>query len=142
MGVPELLIVVFLVTSVGVGIYVIRSSRSGGSIDPLCGNCGYNLTDSESNRCSECGLLFILAGVVKGRRSAGPNRRRAGIALILVPIVLILGMIPTLYFCRRALAEQARAMQARQQAVQTQRFLQSMLAAPRPATSAPRPAGR
>ena len=26
--------------------------------EPRCGNCGYNLTGSESNRCSECGLQF------------------------------------------------------------------------------------
>ena len=134
MGVLELLILIFLAALIAGGVYLIRSSGSRGSVDPLCGNCGYNLTGCESNRCSECGLLFIQAGVIKGRRPASPNRRRAGIALILVPAVLIFGMIPTLYFYRRAQVERARAMQARQQAVRVQRFQESMLEAIRPAS--------
>ncbi len=142
MAVFELLILILIAASIGVGVYVIRSSKSRGSVDPLCGNCGYNLTGCESNRCSECGLLFIQAGIVKGRTPSSPNRRRAGIALILVPAVLILGMIPTLYFYRNAKIQRARAIQARQQAMQTQLFLQNMLTATQPASPTTRPADR
>lgn len=105
----------------------------------LSGDHGLWWDDRDAGRVKRGGLLFIQAGVVKGWTPSLPNRRRAGIALILVPAVLILGMIPALYFYRRALAEQARAMQARQQAMQTQQFLESMLTATRPAASASRP---
>jgi len=116
-GVPVLLILLFLATLLGVGIYLLRSAGSRGSVDPLCGNCGYNLTGSESNRCSECGLLFIDAGIVRGSASPSRVRRRVGIAFILVPIILIVGLIPTTLAFRMAAVQRDRAVRAQQAAL-------------------------
>ena len=111
------LILAVAVAVVGVGIYLIRSSGSRRGPEPRCGNCGYNLTGSESNRCSECGLLFIDAGIVRGSASPSRARRRVGIALILVPVVLVLGLIPTTLAFRMAAAQRQRAVMAQQAAL-------------------------
>ncbi|HPF40082.1 MAG TPA: hypothetical protein P5081_04515 [Phycisphaerae bacterium] len=52
---------------------------------PQCGNCGYDLTSAESNRCPECGRLFIEAGVrVAGVSSRGRVWRGAVLGLALL----------------------------------------------------------
>jgi hypothetical protein len=77
---------------------------------PRCGNCGYNLTGAPSNRCPECGLLFIEAGVVVSRGRAAPHVRRVllVLALLLLPVLVMLSL--SLYL--RAQAEAARAAAA------------------------------
>ncbi len=111
------LILAVATIGIGIGIYLIRSSGSRRGPEPRCGNCGYNLTGSESNRCSECGLLFIDAGIVRGSASPSRARRRVGIALILVPVVLVLGLIPTTLAFRMAAGQRQRAVMAQQAAI-------------------------
>ena len=110
-------VLILAAATVGAGIYLIRSSGSRRGPEPRCGNCGYNLTGSESNRCSECGLLFIDAGIVRGSASPSRARRRVGIALILVPVVLILGLIPTTMAFRMATVQRQRVVIAQQAAL-------------------------
>lgn len=80
---------------------------------PQCGHCGYDLIGAESNRCPECGLLFIEAGVTFGRDAAG-GRRRISRAIVLV-LFLVLGigaaMSSMMYYRARAARERAIAQQ-------------------------------
>ena len=62
----SILVLVLLVSAVLAAFFKAhRRGREG--TDPTCGQCGYNLTGSESNRCPECGTLFIEAGVALGK---------------------------------------------------------------------------
>lgn len=47
---------------------------------PRCGGCGYNLTGAPSNRCAECGSLFVEAGIVT-RKTQPPRRMLAVVTL-------------------------------------------------------------
>ncbi len=97
---------------------------------PRCGNCGYDLTGAPSNRCPECGRLFIEAGVIVRR----PRRRRwlrwvpLGVAALALPIAISMAVSAWQY--RAALAARQAAMAA--QARATQAFLQRTLAASQP----------
>ena len=56
---------------------------------PRCGGCGYNLTGSATNRCPECGSLFIEAGVITEKKPRPLGRAWVGVllvALLLLPI--------------------------------------------------------
>lgn len=48
--------------------------------EPRCGGCGYNLTGAPSNRCPECGSLFVDAGVIT-RKTQSPRRMLAVVSL-------------------------------------------------------------
>ena len=65
---------VALLVGVVAGVVVLIKAQRRERTDPTCGQCGYNLTGSESNRCPECGTLFIEAGVTLGNPS--PKRAR------------------------------------------------------------------
>jgi len=73
-----------------------------------------------SDRCSECGLRFIEAGVVKGS-PASRVRLWIGVALIMLP-PLFGGLSATMYMARKAAMERAKAQAAAQ-------FLQQVLSA-------------
>lgn len=60
------------------GLLLVWSARRVGRSGPRCGNCGYNLTGAPSNRCGECGRLFIEAGVIT-RTIAARRRFRMGL---------------------------------------------------------------
>ncbi len=103
----------------GVILVVAALTRPKRSVEPgpHCGHCGYNLTGAPSNRCPECGKLFIEAGVVMGLR--GPTRRRTRlvIAAAVVPLVfvahlLIMRVVPR----QRAAVQRARTVAAQQAA--------------------------
>lgn len=91
MSIVGLLSICLFLFLVGLGVYLIRTSHRRVGSEPTCGQCGYNLTGSESNRCPECGMLFIDAGVIKGRTVGTRRRLWTGITLILVPAVLLVG---------------------------------------------------
>ena len=112
--------IILAVLSAGIGLYLIRSARRRRGTEPRCGHCGYNLTGSESDRCPECGLRFIEAGVVKGS-SASRARLWIGIALIMLA-TLFGGLSGSTYLARTAM-ERAKAQAMAQ-------FLQQMLSAP------------
>lgn len=85
---------------------------------PACGRCGYNLTGNTSNRCPECGGLFIEVGVVTtGDRSD----RRGWLAPLLIGVAgFVMLMIAISAFQMLVLrARQAEAL-ARQQALAAQ----------------------
>lgn len=90
---------------------------------PQCGNCGYDLTGAESNRCPECGLLFVEAGVKLRRSTAGRRRRTRWIVVTsLVAIVGIGAGGATLAYLR---AEAAQALAQAQQKAALARQLAS-----------------
>ncbi len=78
-----LLLLLLLIPGVYLLITSRRHRRTGA--EPRCGHCGYNLTASETNRCPECGQLFIEAGIVKGSPSRSRARVVGGLALSLLP---------------------------------------------------------
>ncbi len=105
------------------------------SREPRCGHCNYNLTGATSNRCPECGLLFIEAGVIVPRRR--PRKwilPPAGMILLVVFLPALITIALTLHARARAAEAQARAQAARAEAVA--RFHEQMLKSA-PATSPP-----
>lgn len=132
-----------LVVSSALVVYLIisRSQRARPG-PPRCGNCRYDLTGSVSNRCPECGKLFIEAGVLLNHPAR--VRRLAGLALAfsLLPIAAILvAYTVALHQQQRAAAAAIQARRAAQQAralLQAQiRPIQERRAGQAPATSQP-----
>src|SRR5262245_20399657 len=113
---------IFLITAILAGFMIVLMRSRADSAGPRCGNCSYDLTGSTSNRCPECGKLFIEAGVVVALGSASARRRRVlliGTAAAIGAILLALVGVATLatraaYEARQAAV--AQAMVARQQA--------------------------
>ena len=94
-----LLPLLVLLLLVGVGVYLIVTSRQRTTDEPQCGQCGYNLTDSQANRCPECGSLFVDVGIVKGPRMRPGARGRFWVGLgllILAGLILFSCCIGTL----------------------------------------------
>ena len=120
-----LLLLAVVLASVCLGVVLIRSGRRRVGTEPRCGHCGYILTGCQSNRCSECGLLFIDAGIVKGVRASARVRKRIGLALILIPVGLVLFSVPSLHMYRQAHFAQLRAEAARRMAQLRLRALSS-----------------
>ena len=113
--------IILAVLSAGIGLYLIRSARRRRGTEPRCGHCGYNLTGSLSDRCPECGLRFVEAGVVKGSPA---SRARLWIGLALLMLATLFGGISaSTYLARKAAMERAKAQAAAQ-------FLKQMLSAP------------
>jgi hypothetical protein len=78
-----MVIVPGLMVAVAAIALAVARSRKHAEAGPRCGNCGYNLTGAPSNRCPECGKLFVDAGVVT--HPAPPQRPVA-----MVPILIAL----------------------------------------------------
>lgn len=77
--------VLFIAVAVAV---ITAKSRQQTPTGPLCGNCGYNLTGSTTNRCPECGELFVDAGIIKHQ----PPQARKGVVVALV-IACLAGLV-------------------------------------------------
>jgi hypothetical protein len=101
-----------------------RSAILRGIAGPRCGKCEYDLTGSVSNRCPECGSLFIDVGVMVPL--APPRLRKfrmlgaiAVIALLLLVLVAGLSTFLAFHQVRRAreltdvLSNMLRAAEAR-----------------------------
>ncbi|MCA9254520.1 MAG: hypothetical protein KDA33_02735 [Phycisphaerales bacterium] len=88
---------------------------------PTCGHCGYDLTGAESNRCPECGWLFIEAGVRVG--PDGDTRRKRFRRAVILAIVLLAGagVMLTAEAYLRARAARDQAIAQRQAALAQQR---------------------
>ena len=104
------ILVVLLLVGVVVALLAIRKTLPTGEPDPTCGRCGYNLTGSVSNRCPECGALFIEAGVILGT----PSPRRAPWVLVSLVVLSMLfvggiGLSVSHTAARRAQAQPAQA---------------------------------
>lgn len=124
MGIVSAGILLILLTCIGVGIYLIVTSRHAvGGSGPRCGSCGYNLTGSASNRCPECGNLFIETGVVMQAARSSRVRLWVGVGLLVGVVPLFCfgtGALLTFRQQQAARQAQAAAMQARQQAQRAQ----------------------
>lgn len=83
---------------------------------PRCGHCQYNLTGIEENRCPECGLLFIEAGVNLKDERRWSTRKVVPFAAF-VFVIIFIGFSISYFFMSRA---RLQAAVARQQAVATQ----------------------
>ncbi len=105
------ILVVLLLIGAGVVVLIKAQRRGREGTDPTCGQCGYNLTGSESNRCPECGTLFIEAGVTLG--NPAPKRARWVLVSLIVLSILFVGGIGLSVSYRTA--SQARAQAARAQ---------------------------
>lgn len=103
-----------------------------GSVAPRCAACGYNLTGLTSNRCPECGRLFIEAGViVPGRTTAARPPRRVIMwiaAGALAGVLLLFGTALVMRAQAFAAQQQAIAAQQRAQAAETAAFARQVLA--------------
>ena len=114
-------VVAGLFIALAVGAFVMRRWAAGVT-HPRCGRCRYNLTGATSNRCPECGALFIEAGVLVPE--AGRSRTHSGTVITIalcLGILLISGGLSVLFAVRANQAQaQARAMQARAQATTAQ----------------------
>lgn len=120
---------IFLLTLLGclaAGVYLLIRSRSSVEAYPRCGHCGYNLTGSISNRCSECGRLFIEAGVFVRRARRSRSTLAVGLILIIIPLVFSFGAVATGLIAARATRESAVAAQQRALAAQAQAQLQAV----------------
>jgi hypothetical protein len=118
-----------------VGFVLRRREENDVQAGPRCGACGYNLTGCTSNRCPECGRLFIEAGVFV--RPAASARRKWPLVLAagsLGVLFLSAGLSMTLWLRAEraaAVAQQAQALAAARaaQAAQVAAFQQSILQA-------------
>ena len=123
-------------------VAVVLSRRQPDTTMPRCGNCGYNLTGAPSNRCPECGQLFIEAGVITRQPTPSPPRHAARVTLLILVGLTATAVLGTVAMWVRSSAARARAVAARQAAVQAQQ----QAAARQAATTAPvaeeRPADR
>jgi hypothetical protein len=79
-------------------VLVVVKSRRQAEAGPHCGNCGYNLTGSTSNRCPECGELFIDAGVIK---QEPPRSRRTVTIALTTALLVLLAMLLVGYYAAR-----------------------------------------
>lgn len=131
-----LLLIAGVLTCVAVVVMVIvMSRRRAETAVPRCGSCGYNLTGAPSNRCPECGKLFIEAGVITRQPTLSPSR---GVIRVLVLILVgftVLAVLGTMAMGWRARAARTRAITARQAALQAQ--MQAQAVAQQATTSAP-----
>jgi|GEM_PF-7062181 len=135
-----LLVIVFVVACMGVGVYLMMTARRlRPNSGPRCGGCGYNLTGSTTNRCPECGALFIEAGIITESRVQSRARFWIGLLLVLLPMLPIGFSLATALLANRQRAAAARAIAARQQAraISALRSAQNATSA-----SASRPASR
>ncbi len=125
------------------GVFLFASSRRTETGGPRCGACGYNLTGSQSNRCPECGKLFIEAGVNLTATHLLAGRRRLGVTLIVAALVLPLlsGVMTSISMLNLARAQAAQAAvaarQAQQQSAAVNQFLRQTLEATDAAASRP-----
>ena len=125
-------------------IVIVVSRRRVDTTLPRCGNCGYNLTGAPSNRCPECGELFIEAGVITRQPRQVPSRRMIWVLMLILVGFTVLGVLGMMAMGWRARAARAQAVAAQQAAFQAQMLAQ--VTTQRATTTAPatedRPAGQ
>lgn len=116
------LLVLGLLVCIATGLVVLAVSRRRVEAAlPRCGNCGYNLTGSPSNRCPECGMLFIDAGVITREPTPPPSRHMIRVVLLLLVGFTMLGVLGMVAMGWRARAARTQAVTARQAAIQAGR---------------------
>jgi hypothetical protein len=142
-AIVTLLTIVGLAACLGGGIYlIVTARRRGGISEPRCGNCGYNLTGAPANRCSECGMLFIEAGVVTAQQATSRPRLWVGIGLLVLPLLLctLSGIgVMALGARQAAAARQTAAQQAAWASQQVRAARQQRAATSEPASASENP---
>ena len=102
MGVPWVIIALVVggvLVCVVAAMVVIMRQRRAAEPTPRCGNCGYNLTGAPSNRCPECGKLFVEAGVITQAAEAPRPKPQAWVSLAVMAVVLLLVFYGVLRGC-------------------------------------------
>lgn len=119
-----LLLVVIAVLASGIYL-IVKPRKRRATNEPCCGHCGYNLTGAPSNRCPECGRLFIEAGVIVGSASRSSGRRAVGVVLVIVSLIFLgSGAVSTIFYLQAA---RQRAVAARQRAIANQKIVNDFL---------------
>lgn len=145
-----LMIFLLLILPIAIGIALILTSRRGGLGFPACGACQYDLsgTVGSSERCPECGALYVKVGILPPHGPKKTIRMWTGIAMLAVPLTCFgLAVIPLISYTNqaamraRAAAAQAQqaALAAQQQAQQQQGQEQQAQDARQQSTDAPPP---
>ncbi|MCA9254519.1 MAG: hypothetical protein KDA33_02730 [Phycisphaerales bacterium] len=94
---------------------------------PYCGECGYDLTGSDSDRCPECGLPFVVAGIRIGNVDSRGWRRRRRVATLLLFVIVAAGVTSSARSIIGALDARSQARTAIQTAQSTRRSVLSHL---------------
>ncbi len=105
-------------------VVIVASRRRAETTLPRCGNCGYNLTGAPSNRCPECGKLFIEAGIITKPPRPAPSRRVIWSLMLVLVGFAALGMLGMFAMSQRARAARTQAIAAQQAAFQARMLAQ------------------
>jgi len=139
MAILPLMVILGVVACVAVGVVVISmiiaSRRQAETALPRCGNCGYNLTGAPSNRCPECGKLFIEAGVITRQPRRVASRRVTWVLVLVLVGFGVLGVLGMFVMSWRARAARTQAIAAQQAAIQAR--MQALATAQQATTTAP-----
>ena len=116
-------------------IVAVLSRRRAQAAVPRCGNCGYNLTGAPSNRCPECGQLFVEAGVITRQPTASFSRGATVVVVLILVGLTVLAALGTVMMGVRTRAARTRAAAASQAALQAR--VQAQTAAQQSTATAP-----
>ncbi len=118
--IASLIFLLALLGCLASGVFLLVRTRRPADSHPRCGHCGYNLTGAVSNRCSECGRLFIEAGVIVLPKRRSSATLVVGLVLVILPLVFAFGAIAAGLMAAQAARARAQAIAAQQRAIAAQ----------------------
>lgn len=119
-------------------VLLVRGEKRSKDRAPRCGRCRYNLTANESNRCPECGGLFVEVGVTIGASPAKSVGRRVAFAALALILLLLGGSLFVSFVAQRqAASSRARALAAQKAASQQLTLARQQAQTAHAATSQP-----
>ena len=108
-----------LLAAVIVAVAMAVRLRSKSPNHPACGRCGYDVTATvgHSDRCPECGALFIEVGIVP---PAGPTAERRATSKVVVVVLVVATLLSSILALGGIFAARASVASARAQALAAQ----------------------